>query len=172
MAAVFVPKLLGLVLAWRTAEPGTGGRLLAGGLVETLASALIAPMLMAAPTRAVVEILARRDAGWRTQRRDGAPPSLREALTAHGGKVVAGLLFLVIGALISGGLVLWLLPIGLGLALAPAIHWVTARPAPSWLAAWLTPPRPDEDVWAAYHREARIVRWRAILGPGNTAGGR
>ena len=84
MGLLLLPKLLSLVLVWtqRSERRQFGGalRASAGAFAEIVVSALMAPVMMLFQSIAVIEILAGRDAGWQTQRRDhcGAARALPE----------------------------------------------------------------------------------------------
>ena len=56
----------------------------AGVLAEIVISALMAPVMMIFQSIAVVEILAGRDAGWQTQRRDDRTVERRELYRKYG----------------------------------------------------------------------------------------
>ena len=81
MGLLIAPKLLACILVGTQTrirrQFGGGLRMLAGVLVETLLSGLIAPVMMIFQSTAVGEILLGRDAGWQAQRRDdgGLPRS-------------------------------------------------------------------------------------------------
>ena len=74
MALLVLPKLLGwmVMMVHRRDRRGIGGmvRGLFSVVIEVLISALIAPVMMLMQSRAVMEIVAGRDAGWAAQRRD------------------------------------------------------------------------------------------------------
>src|SRR5260221_1556434 len=81
MGLLIAPKLLACILVGMESrirrQFGGGLRILAGLLIETLLSGLIAPVMMIFQSTAVGEILLGRDAGWQVQRRDdgGLPRS-------------------------------------------------------------------------------------------------
>ena len=86
MAVVLLPKALGLLSA--LLNPARflrfGGPLvLVSVLVEIVLSALYAPVLMAAQTGIVRDILLGRDAGWAPQRRDDGKVAWGDALRRH-----------------------------------------------------------------------------------------
>ncbi|MFN3869564.1 MAG: glucans biosynthesis glucosyltransferase MdoH, partial [Hyphomicrobiaceae bacterium] len=73
MLVVLLPKVLGLILEVRRARAAREDfgtiRAVLGGIVETVFSILLAPILMLTQTVAVTEILLGRDSGWKAQRR-------------------------------------------------------------------------------------------------------
>lgn len=164
MAVVFLPKILTLAAAaWDARdERGEPARLAAAGMIELVFSALLAPVLMAAQTRAVAEILARRDSGWSSQRRAGAGLPFGLALKAHWGKFAAGLTLLVVAWMVTPGLAAWVAPVAAGLVGAPVLDWVTSRPPSPHLARLIALPDPKIESIAA-DLALRTADWRAIL---------
>jgi membrane glycosyltransferase len=167
IACVLLPKLFGIVLA--LARRGPNARrprprtLLAGAGLETLFSLLAAPVLMLIQTRAVLEILAGRDAGWSVQRREREDDDRRRLLRFHGWHVLVGAALGGVCALASLYVLAWMSPIVLGLLLSSAISRISSRPAPQWAATALATP---EDVTpppivAAVH--ASQPRWAAMV---------
>lgn len=167
MAIVLLPKLAGLAGLWRrTAGLQGRARVLAGVLTETVASMLLAPILMVTQSIAVIDVALGRDAGWMAQRRDGVV-GLRETARFHTLHSVIGLMLLVLVAQVSYGLVAWMLPVTLGLMLAIPLSFATSRaagPVLSWALATpedLAPPavvvRSDElrTHWSDWLAEAR-----------------
>jgi membrane glycosyltransferase len=130
MALLLVPKLLGciVILLHRQERRGFGAaRLLAGIVFETLIAGLLAPVVMLTQTIDVVAILVGRDSGWVAQRRgDGAIPA-RETRRLYRRHTVLGLLLGGVAWAVSLSLVLWMLPVVLGLALAIPLALVTGR---------------------------------------------
>lgn len=121
MAVVVLPKVLGLLSALLNPVRffRFGGPLVfVSVLAEMILSALYAPVLMAAQTGIVRDILLGRDAGWAPQRRDDGSVAWRDAVRRHrrhmaGGVAVAGLAYLL-----HPNLFYWLLPVSGGLVLA------------------------------------------------------
>lgn len=133
MATLLAPKFFGwCAVAWRREDArGFGGRwrALASVLAETLYSTLSAPAQMLLQTRAVREVLARRDAGWQTQTRDdrGIPfADCRRGLRGHallGGVLAAAAWY------VYPGLLGWMLPAVLGMMISAPLAWWGARPS-------------------------------------------
>ncbi len=96
---LLTPKLMAWAVALRRDDAaGFGGArtALAGIGFETLISSAIAPVVLFAQTGAILQILAGRDSGWATQRRDLDGLSIREALRAHRAEVAFGLVLIVL----------------------------------------------------------------------------
>jgi membrane glycosyltransferase len=145
MVLLFAPKLLALldlVLIRRTKEFGGTIRVFGGALVETLASALIAPVLMLFHSKFIFWTLLGRGVAWVTQRRgsDGAP-DWREAILTHAGQTGLALLWGGAAFALDPAFFLWLSPVLLGPVLGIPLSLVLAQPprpgARPWL--WATP---------------------------------
>ncbi len=94
---------------------------------EIIISTLMAPILLAYQSRAVVQILLGLDGGWPATARDAQVVPFRTALQASwwislGG--LAGASFMLIEA---PAYVLWLLPVAVPAMLAPVIIWATSH---------------------------------------------
>ena len=166
MTLLLLPKLVAVIRAWsRPLASNAGGpsRVLASALFETVLSALIAPVQMLIQTRQIAEILQGRNSGWESQVRKGVMPPWGLVLRRHGVHVVSGLATLVVVAMLSPGLGIWLSPILAGLILSPAISRWTASPVfGRWarMAGLLVTPeeRNPPEVMAAAVAHARRLR--------------
>jgi membrane glycosyltransferase len=122
MAMLIVPKLMAYVLLLTQPEMrrNFGGALttLAGLLAETLVSGLTAPVMMIFQSSAVTEILLGRDAGWQVQRRDDGAVSSRETMRSYSVPTLFGLAMAISAYAVSLPLLLWMLPVILGLLFA------------------------------------------------------
>lgn len=125
------PKFMGAALIMMREHErnafGGSGRLLAGLLMETLMSAVLAPILALTTLRAIIGTLIGADAGWGAQRRNADGITLGEATRAYGWQMGTGLVLLGIAGPYYD-LVLWMGPILLGLCLAPLHVVITSRP--------------------------------------------
>jgi membrane glycosyltransferase len=144
MGLLLTPKLLGfLVVLTRGAERrGCGGslRLLAGLLLETLISGLLAPVVMLTQAAAVVAIFMGRDSGWKPQRRDDGALPLGETVRRYRGHTTLGIAMGSAAWLVSPSLALWMSPVVLGLVLAiPLALWTGGRGAFARLGLLRTP---------------------------------
>lgn len=148
MAVVLLPKGLGLLLEWREAADHRdllgGIRVTFGVIVETIYSMLMAPILMVTQTVATFEIFAGRDAGWSPQSRDDGQLQFTDAMWFARWHTVIGLATAGLAYVVSPGLLIWMLPVVLGLVVAGPLCWWTAQPA-SRLVSWLLATREDRD---------------------------
>jgi membrane glycosyltransferase len=122
MVILMIPKTLGLIRALlsRRIRRGCGGVIgvFASFLLETLLSALYAPILMLVQSRHVFEVFMGRDSGWKPQRRDSAGTSWRDAWEYHKRHLLLSCMAAVIIYLLSPSLLLWVSPALLGLLLS------------------------------------------------------
>jgi membrane glycosyltransferase len=132
MAVLLAPKFFAYltILFDRALRRGFGGgfRALLGLAIETLVTGLIAPTVMLSQSVAVADILLARDSGWKTQRRDGGHTPFAELSRAYAGHTLFGVTFALVAYLISPFLLLWMLPVVLGLTLSIPMAYLTARP--------------------------------------------
>jgi membrane glycosyltransferase len=139
MGLLLLPKLLSLLLVWlRGSERrhfGGALRTSAGVIAEIVVSALMAPVMMIFQSIAVVEILAGRDAGWQTQRRDDGTVERRELYRKYGVPTLCGVAMAASAYAVSLPLLLWMSPVIVGLLFAVPIGALTARPASGKLFA-------------------------------------
>lgn len=131
MAVLLAPKLFGLVLMLLNGEgrraSGGGVRLVASALIETILSALIAPILMVIQSGAVFQILLGRDTGWNPQRRDDGSIPFREIVRRHRWQTLLGIVAGVSAFMIATSLFLWMSPTIVGLLLAIPLSWLSGR---------------------------------------------
>lgn len=124
MVVLLTPKMLGFAHALRSPRIRRGG----GGVIgvcasvalETLLSALYAPILMLIQSRHVAEVLLGHDSGWKTQRRDGGS-SWSEAWRFHRRHMLFSCVTAVILWFLSPELLAWVSPALLGLFLSVAL---------------------------------------------------
>ncbi|WP_018321062.1 glucans biosynthesis glucosyltransferase MdoH [Bradyrhizobium sp. WSM2793] len=133
MGLLLFPKLLSLILLWtrRSVRRQFGGafRASAGVLAEIVVSALMAPVMMIFQSIAVIEILAGRDAGWQTQRRDDGTVERGELYRKYGVPTLCGVAMAASAYAVSLPLLLWMSPVIVGLLFAVPIGALTAKPA-------------------------------------------
>jgi len=138
MGMLIAPKLLAFVvlLTDRDARNQFGGslRVLAGIVAETILSGLTAPVMMIFQSSAVGEILLGRDAGWQVQRRDDGEVSRRDIASTYSVPTLFGIVMAVSAFAVSLPLLLWMMPVILGLLLAVPIAMLSSstgsRPTP------------------------------------------
>lgn len=126
------PKLLGcaLVLSRPGERRGFGGgrAVLKSMALEILLSGALAPILMVASTKSVLQTLRGRDVGWRPQQRDAAGLRWRDAFRAMGWQMFAGLAFTA-GLWFRPDLAVCFAPIVLPLLMAAPLVVLTSRRA-------------------------------------------
>jgi membrane glycosyltransferase len=122
MVILFLPKVLGCIATlFRTAERrgcGGGARLTLSMLAEAITSAFIAPIMMLFQSRAVLDVLLGRDAGWLAQRRGHSALLTGELVSRYGRPTLLGVILATSAYVVSPSLFLWMLPVIIGLVLA------------------------------------------------------
>jgi membrane glycosyltransferase len=103
-------------------------------LLETLLAALMAPVTMYVQSRGVAEVLAGKDSGWESQRRDDGSLPFAGLLRSYGGLSLFGVLAGGMAYMVSPGLAAWMAPVILGLVLSiPIVVLTSARAPGQWL---------------------------------------
>lgn len=129
---LFLPRVIAVAQVLSRPEErkawGGAGKLIAGVLLETVMSALIAPIMMISQSKALLDIVLGRDAGWSAQTREDGSVVWREAEKRHrlhliSGAVLGGLLYAV-----SPPTFLWSIPVIAGLLLAAPLTVMSANP--------------------------------------------
>ena len=124
------PKVMGgLLVLSRPRERrafGGGKRIAKGMAMEILLSALIAPIMMVANTKAIIQIAAGHDAGWHSQDRDADGVSWTDAFRSMRWQMATGLLFCV-GLGFRPDLITWFAPVVLPLLFAAPLVVLTSR---------------------------------------------
>ncbi len=131
-ALLFLSKVL--ALADLALEPGGfarfggGARVAAGVAVETLFSALLAPVLMLFHAQFVVATVLGRGVKWVTQRRDADDRAAwAEAWATHRGHTAIGAAWAVLLAALAPGLLPWMSPVLAGLLLSVPFSALTGQ---------------------------------------------
>jgi membrane glycosyltransferase len=129
---LFLPKVLSLLdLRPRPEELAAFGgarKLLLGILTETVTFTLAAPILMLFHTKFVVLTLCRQTITWGTQRRGRAGGSAwREAVSAHAGQTLLGIVVALLVFRMSTALAWWMSPLLLGIIFSIPISYLTGR---------------------------------------------
>jgi membrane glycosyltransferase len=131
MAILFLPKLFGLALALcdGAARRGIGGALrgTTSVVVESLFAALLAPIMMAIQSAAVVDILLGRDAGWQPQRRDDGTVPFGEIARRHRAHTLLGLALGASAWAVSPQVLAWMSPAVIGLVFSAPLSAASAR---------------------------------------------
>ena len=122
MIVLLTPKVLGILRTFCSPHlrRGCGGFLgiTLSAIIETILSALLAPIMMIVQTQHVIEILTGRDSGWGAQRRNALMTTWGEAARVHWKHVAFGIAIGAIAIAISPTLLAWLAPTLAGLLLA------------------------------------------------------
>jgi membrane glycosyltransferase len=122
MLVLLIPKMLGLIRALLSARirRGAGGVIgvAASFLLETVLSALYAPVLMLVQSRHVFEVFLGRDSGWNPQRRDGGGTTWGDAWRFHKRHMLLSCITAIIVYFLSPALLAWVSPALVGLFLA------------------------------------------------------
>jgi membrane glycosyltransferase len=112
---------------------GGGFLVLAGIVAETILSGLTAPVMMIFQSSAVSAILLGHDAGWQVQRRDDGEVSRRDMLRKYAVPTTFGIAMAVSAYAVSLPLLLWMMPVILGLLLAVPIATLSSARSTSSL---------------------------------------
>ncbi|MBL8574072.1 MAG: glucans biosynthesis glucosyltransferase MdoH [Hyphomicrobiaceae bacterium] len=129
MAVLFLPKVLGTIEALIRAEVRrkSGGVLgiIGSFFIESILSALVAPVMMLLQTRHVLEIFTGRDSGWKTQRRDDGGIPFAEVLKHHWTHVAIGAVMGLAAFVVSRPILAWMAPTLIGLILAVQVSYAS-----------------------------------------------
>jgi len=163
MAALFAPKILGyLAMLFNPVERrGCGGALRAflSMLIESVLAALMAPIVMYVQSRGVAEVLAGKDSGWESQRRDDGSLPFSALVKSYGGLSLFGLLIGALALFASPSLAAWMAPVILGLVLAiPLVALTSARAPGQWLRRHKLLSIPEESEPPAILKRASQLR--------------
>ena len=122
MGMLILPKMLAYIvmLTHKDERKKFGGsfRAFAGILAETFLSGLTAPVMMIFQSSAVAGILLGHDAGWQVQRRDDGAVSYEDTLRKYSVPTLFGIAMAISAYAVSLALLLWMMPVILGLLLA------------------------------------------------------
>jgi membrane glycosyltransferase len=164
MLVLLIPKMLGLIRALlsRRIRRGAGGVIgvTASFLLETILSALYAPILMIVQCRHVFEVFMGRDSGWKSQRRDAGHTSWREAWRFHRRHMLLSCVTAVIVYFISPALLAWVSPALLGLFLSVPLSQISGSEGLGRFLSRLALLRTPEEVEAPalFARREELVR--------------
>jgi len=141
MSVLLAPKFMGFLATLTDTVTrrlcGGAWRIAAGMLLETLLAALMAPVTMYVQSRGVSEVLAGKDSGWETQRRDDGSVPLSSLLRSYGGLSAFGAFIGVIAWLVSPALAAWMSPVIAGMVLSIPVNILTAsQRVGQYLARW------------------------------------
>jgi membrane glycosyltransferase len=129
---LFIPRIiaLGMTLSKRTERRAWGrtDKLILSVILETALSALVAPIMMLSQTKALIDILCGRDAGWSAQKREDGSIVWRDAARHHHLHGLTGVGLGVFLFWVSPQTFVWAIPVVTGLILAAPLAVLTADP--------------------------------------------
>ncbi|MEO8367247.1 MAG: glucans biosynthesis glucosyltransferase MdoH [Pseudoxanthomonas sp.] len=171
MGALFAPKILGYLamLLDPVQRRGCGGafRAFISMLLESVLAALMAPIVMYVQSRGVAEVLAGRDSGWESQRRDDGTLPFSALLKSYGGLSLFGLFIGAVALFVSASLAAWMAPVILGMVLAiPMVALTSGRGPGQWLRRQRLLCIPEELQPPPILRRARELRLPAVNATG------
>jgi membrane glycosyltransferase len=130
LSLLFAPKLMGLLLGLvdgpRRRKLGGGVRLVASAVLETLLSAMVAPIMMLLHTGFVTTILLGSAIDWAPQRRQVAGGLFSESVRRFGWVTVLGVAAATATFVVTPALFYWLIPVFAGLVLAIPFAMLTS----------------------------------------------
>src|SRR5712672_871878 len=122
MGMLILPKMLAYIVMLTHKDErkkfGGGFRAFAGIVAETVLSGLTAPVMMIFQSSAVGGILLGHDAGWQVQRRDDGAVSREDTVRRYLVPTLFGIAMAISAYSVSLPLLLWMMPVILGLLLA------------------------------------------------------
>ncbi len=124
MLLIFLPKVVSVVVTMgnkdEAAKFGGKHRLVLSALLETIVSALLAPINMVFNSKFVLFTLLGQGVAWVTQKRgsDDDGTDWREAIITHGGQTAFGLVWGISAFVLSPSFFWWLSPVLTGLVLS------------------------------------------------------
>jgi membrane glycosyltransferase len=133
MLLLFLPKVLGIVVTMRdrelTAAFGGSARLVISAVVESIVSALLAPINMLFNSRFVIFTFLGQGVSWITQRRGllRDDRDWREAILTHGGQTIFGLIWGISAFILVPTFFWWLSPVLVGLVLSIPLSIVLGK---------------------------------------------
>jgi len=174
-AVLLLPKLLAVLLTVRRGEAARFGGTLAvlrSVLVESLASALLAPVRMAFYCRFVVRSLLGRAVGWRGGADDPGETSWRKAWRHHGLDTLTACAWALGLYWLHPAAFWWLAPVAGALAVSAPFSVLASRAAlgdHARAAGWLVTPEETRPPWVVRDVDRRLAavsgtRWRGFVG--------
>ncbi|WP_138932852.1 glucans biosynthesis glucosyltransferase MdoH [Roseovarius arcticus] len=159
---VFPKVLILLDAAARGRVSHFGGTVIAlrGMIRELVMSSINAPIMLMWQTRAVLQVLRGHDGGWPAQSRGDGRLTLPDAFAAGWWIQLWGIAVIFLTYNFAANLMLWVLPIGAPLVLAPLVIWLTSQPSKP--PVFLTPeeialPRVIADYRRIMHKWAQTT---------------
>jgi membrane glycosyltransferase len=163
MLVLLIPKMLGFIRALLSSRiRRSGGGVIgvaASILLETILSALYAPILMMVQSRHVFEVFMGRDSGWKAQRRDNGSTSWSDAWEFHKRHMLLACMTAAVVYVLSPSLLAWLSPALLGLFLAVPLSRASGSEALGRALSRIGLLRTPEEV----EQPAMILRRRHLI---------
>ena len=156
---LLMPKFLvalDAAVTGRARGHGGGLRATLSMLAEVALSTVTAPLFLMFQTRSVLQVLLGRDGGWPANNRGDGRLGLAESWAASRWITIYGALGLVLTQVLAPELLLWLLPIGGPMVLAPVIIWWTSQDSLS--GTFTVPTERDAPAVLSAHY-AMLLRW-------------
>jgi membrane glycosyltransferase len=143
MGMLILPKMLAYIVMLTHKDDrkkfGGGFRAFAGILAETFLSGLTAPVMMIFQSSAVTAILLGHDAGWQVQRRNDGAVSYEDTLRKYSLPTLFGIAMAISAYAVSLALLLWMMPVILGLLVAIPLAMLSSANARSTSSLFKTP---------------------------------
>jgi membrane glycosyltransferase len=143
MGMLILPKMLAYIVMLTHKDErkkfGGGFRAFAGILAETVLSGLTAPVMMIFQSSAVTAILLGHDAGWQVQRRNDGAVSYEDTLRKYSLPTLFGIAMAISAYAVSLALLLWMMPVILGLLVAIPLGMLSSANARSSSSLFKTP---------------------------------
>lgn len=165
---VFPKVLILLDAALRGRVSQFGGTVIAlrSMMRELVMSSINAPIMLMWQTRAVLQVLRGHDGGWPAQTRGDGRLTFPESFAAGWWIQLWGIAVILLTYSFAANLMLWVLPIGVPLVLAPLVIWLTSQPSKP--PVFLTPEENTQPrVIADYHRI--VTQWTKTAAPPEAA---
>jgi len=121
--------LLDAIARGRVAEFGGTVTALRSMITELIQSSINAPIMLMWQTRAVMQVVMGRDGGWPAQTRGDGRLTFPEAYAAGWWIQLWGIVVMALTHSFAPNLMLWVLPIGVPLVVAPLVIWMTSKPS-------------------------------------------
>jgi len=140
MATLLTPKILGVLRSfvdWELLRKVNPIRVVLGAVVETILSALYAPIMMLMQLRQVSEILIGQDSGWTTQSRKHARLPWAMLFRRHWLQTLCGIVVSIVLLYVSPPLFLWMSPALVGLVFALPLSAASGSVALAKIARFL-----------------------------------
>jgi membrane glycosyltransferase len=170
MGMLVLPKLLAYIVMLTHSDErrkfGGGFRALAGIFAETFLSGLTAPVMMIFQSSAVGGILLGRDAGWQVQRRDDGAVSREDVVRKYSVPTLFGIAMAISAYVVSLPLLLWMMPVILGLLFAiPLAMLSSSASASSTSSLFRTPEETSPPQVLRRANELAGTSHRALICP-------